>query len=256
MSPSSITTEQVSLLSQLWLPFLATIGASITVLAIQSLNRYIREQRKKIYGATYMADVLYRLLQAELIVQKHTICPHIEATKRMLAGDRTLLELALDTDEFDILSAGPAQFVQLPEEHKLLIGFEKLDIVQAFDTLLYLHATDSNRSTIRTFVTDRLKSKKTFLKQDLDEQHDILNTYWDILLELEHEGKRFIAFGVYVLSPMLREYSDSVRFKFGTTKAISEKLDNISSLQSEYKEFVPSDDFLHTLQGGGIQNAL
>ena len=111
-----------------------------------------------------MVDVLYKLVQSELIIQKHTIGPHIEATKRILSGDHELLELTLDTDEFDILAAGPLTVIKLPDDHKLLVGYDNIQILQAFDALLYLHADDTGRLALRAFVAGNLKSKKQFLE--------------------------------------------------------------------------------------------
>lgn len=252
----TVAQNSVSLISGLWLPFLATVGASLTVLAIQSLNRYVKEHRQRIYAIGYMADVAYRLVHSELIVQKHTIVPHIEAVKRMLAGDIALLELALDTDEFDILSAGPMSFVQLPADHQLLVGYDDIHVVQAFDALRYLHSNDSNRLALRSFVAENLKSKKTFAELSDEHQQDILNTYWDYLRALEHEAKRLAAFVFYVFGPMLREYVGSRRFKLFSTKSISQMLDHISALRSEFSELIPSQEFFENSRDGGIQGAL
>jgi hypothetical protein len=256
MCTDPVAADSVSLTSHLWLPFLATVGASLTVLAVQSLNQYRKEHRQRIYAAGYMADVLCRLVQSELIIQKHTVGPHIEAIKRILSGDRALLELTLDADEFDILSAGPMSFIQLPQDHKLLVGYDDIRIIQAFDALLYLHSDDSNRLALRSFVAKNLKSKKNFLELSVEHQHDTLNTYWDYLRALEHEGKRLAAFAFHIFSPMLRGYAGSKKFKLFTTKPIFETLDRISSLQSEYKEFVPSQEFFKQSRDGGIQGAL
>jgi len=251
-----MATSSVSLTSQLWLPFLATAGASLTVLAVQSLSQYRKEHRQRIYAVGFMADVLFRLVHSELIIQKHTIGPHIEATKRILSGDHALLEVTLDTDEFDILSAGPLSFIKLPEDHKVLVGYDDIHIVQAFDTLLYLHSDDSNRLALRAFVAENLKSKKHFLELSVADQQDILNTYWDHLRALEHDGKRLAAFAFYIVSPMLRAYASSKTFRFFSTKAILETLESISSLQSEYRDFVPTQEFLSQSRDSGIQGAL
>jgi|CXWL01.1.fsa_nt_gi hypothetical protein len=251
-----MAADSVSLTSQLWLPFVATAGASLTVLAIQSLNQFRKEHRQRIYAVGYMADVLYRGVQSELIIQKHTVDPHIEAIKRMLSGDRALIELTLDTDEFDILSAGPMSFVQLPENYKLLVGYDDIHIIQAFDALLYLHSNDTTRLALRSFVAENLKSKKKFLELGIEHQQDILNTYWDYLRGLEHEGKRLAAFAFYIFSPMLRAYAGSWKFKLFATKPIFQTLDRIASLQEEYKELVPSQEFFKQSRDGGIQGAL
>jgi hypothetical protein len=251
-----MANDSIPLITGLWLPLLATVGASFTVLAAQSLNQYRKEHRQRLYAIGYMADVVRRLVQSELIIQKHTIIPHIEATKRILSGDRELLELALDTDEFDILAAGPITFMRVPDDHKILVGYDNIQIVQAFDALLYLHADDTNRLALRAFVSKHLKSKKRFIEASEDHQADILNTYWDHLRALEHEGKRLAAFTFYIIAPMLRAYIGTRRFAIFRTKSISDTLDQVQSLHAEYKEFVPGPDFFQATRDSGIQRVL
>lgn len=256
MCPEVMADESIPFTTGLWLPFLATVGASFTVLAIQALNQFRKEHRQRLYAVGYMADVLYRLVQSELIIQKHTIGPHIEATKRILSGDHELLELTLDTDEFDILAAGPLTFMKLSDDHKLLVGYDDIQILQAFDTLLYLHADDTDRLALRAFVAKNLKSKKQFLELKEDHQADVLNTYWDYLTSLEHDGKRLTAFVFYIIVPMLRTYIDSKKFALFRTKSISGTLDQVQSLHGQYEEFVPGPEFFQQTRDAGIQGAL
>jgi len=256
MSPEIMADNSIPFTTGLWLPFLATVGASFTVLAAQVLNQYRKEHRQRLYAVGYMVDVLYKLVQSELIIQKHTIVPHIEATKRILSGDHELLELTLDTDEFDILAAGPLTFMKLPDDHKILVGYDNIQIVQAFDTLLHLHTDDTNRLALRAFVSENLKSKKRFLEASEDHQADVLNTYWDYLRALEHEGKRLAAFTFYIVVPMLRTYIGSKKFALFRTKSISDTLDQVQGLHGQYKEFVPGPEFFQQTRDAGIQGAL
>lgn len=240
----------------LWFPFLATAGASFTVLAVQALNQFRKEHRQRLYAVGYMADVLYKLVQSELIIQKHTIRPHIEVTKRILSGDHELLERTLDTDEFDILATRPFTFMKLPDDHKLLVGYDNMQILQAFDALLHFHTDDTTRLALRTFIAGNLKSKKQFLELSGNHKADVLNTYWDYLRELEHEGKRLTAFAFYVIVPLLRTYIDSKKFALFRTKSISDTLDQVQSLHGQYEEFVPGPEFFQKTRDGGIQGAL
>lgn len=256
MCPEAMASDSISLTTGLWLPFLATAGASFTILLVQTLNQYRKEHRQRLYAVGYMADVIHKLVESELIIQKHTIRPHIEATKRILSGDHKLLELTLDSDEFDILSAGPITFMNLPDDHKLLVGYDNIQILQAFDTLLYLHIDDTNRLALRDFVAVELKSKKKFLEIDRDHQTDVLNTYWDYLRALEHEGRRLIAFSLYILVPLLREYVGSKKFMLFRTKSIAETLERLEGLQKQYQEFIPGPEFFQQSRDGGIQGAL
>lgn len=78
--------------------------------------------------------------------------------------------------------------MDIPDDHKLLVRYDNIQILQAFDTLLYSHTDDTNRLVLRTFVAAELKSKKKFLENDGDHHADVLNTYLDYLRSLEHEG--------------------------------------------------------------------
>lgn len=256
MCPETMASDAISLTTGLWLPFLATVGASFTVLIVQALNQYRKEHRQRLYAVGYMADVIHKLVQSELIIQKHTIRPHIEATKRILSGDDELLELTLDSDEFDILAAGPITFMSLPENHKLLVGYDNVQIVQAFDTLLYSHTDDTNRLALRDFVAIELKSKKKFLEKGQEHQADVLNTYWDYLRSLEHEGRRLSAFSFYILAPLLRSYIGSRKFTLFRTKSISDTLDSLESFRRQFQEFIPGPEFFEQSRDGGIQGAL
>ena len=173
-----------------------------------------------------------------------------------MAGDYELLELTFDSDEFDILTAGPMNFLQLPADHQLLVGYDKIRIIQAFDTIRHLHSNDSNRIAMNKLVAENLKSKKKFLEFSVEHQQDILNTYLDYLRALAHEGRRLVFFGLRVFAPALRQYIQGKRFTFFSTKSVVEGLDLLSNLKLEYGEFIPSQDFAEQTKHGGIQGAL
>jgi len=246
----------ISFISQLWLPFLATAGASLTVLAIQSINRYVKEQRQRIFAIGYMADVALRTIHSELILHKHTIAPHIKAVKRMLSGEQELLELALDTDEFDILTADALSFPQLLSDHKILVGYDNIKLIQAFDTLLYMNLNESSRVALNNFVAENLKSKKRFFELSNENQQDMLNTYLNYLRAIEHDANRIVAFTMYIFAPMLKTYIETKKFRFFSTKDIAGALDNIQSIETEFREFIPQPDFFEQSMSGGIQGAL
>ena len=144
---------------------------------IHASNSFFKTVKKKIYAIAYMADVAVRLLQSSLIIQKNTISPHIKATKRILNGDSGLLNKILLADEFDILTDGPMRFDHLPEEYKVLIGYDNLRIVQCFETILYLYENDAKRKDFNNFVKTNLKAILAFQEKTKVEQDDILNTY-------------------------------------------------------------------------------
>lgn len=134
------------------IPFLATVGASCTIILLQVLSRYIKEQRQKIYASSYVADVCFRVVQSELILLKHTINPHIEAMKKIFSGDQALLEKMFVSDEFDILKSPPMKFEHLSEEYKLLIGYDDIKLVQMIDTLNYMISIEYNQSDLNNIV--------------------------------------------------------------------------------------------------------
>lgn len=203
-----------------------------------------------------MAETLWQLLHSELIIQKHTIAPHIEAVNRMLDGDRALLEIMFDSDEFDILAAGPMSFITLPQDHKLLVGYDDIRVIHVFDALLYMHTDDSNRLNLRSFVSQKLKSKYAYLGLAPEEQHEILKSYRDLLYALEHEGKRLTAFSLHVVVPALQRFVRSKKFMLFSTKPIFYTLECISALCLEHKDFIPSTEFFEETRHGGIQRAL
>ena len=74
------------------IPFLSTLGAALTVIILQFIHRYINDRKKKIYAIGYIMHDCFLLLQSDLILKKHTIIPHLEAIKKIIAGDDELLE--------------------------------------------------------------------------------------------------------------------------------------------------------------------
>jgi hypothetical protein len=107
------------LLTKVLLPFIATMGAALTIMYINSINRRVKESKQKIYAATYILDSSMRILSAEIIVLVHTIKPHIEASYRIAKGDQKLLETMLLTDEFDILTEAGPDFSHIPNELRI-----------------------------------------------------------------------------------------------------------------------------------------
>ena len=59
---------------------------------MQFYSRRIKETKQKIYAASYISDVAMRTIQAEFILLRHTIKPHIVAIERILEGDNELLK--------------------------------------------------------------------------------------------------------------------------------------------------------------------
>ncbi|WP_127559285.1 hypothetical protein [Saccharospirillum alexandrii] len=241
---------------KLMVPFLATLGASLSVIAIQALVRFEKEQKQRLFTANYMLDVAYRILYSTIIVKKHTIIPHIQATKRIMGGDSELLQTTLLADEFDILKAKSMQFNNLPSDYKLLLGYDDIEIIQAFDMLIYLHEEDTNRSHLIDFVKENLKSRDGFLAKDEGAQADILNTYWDILSSLDHEAARLMVFVRDMLLPRLERYISGKQFMLFKTSDAKRLRNRINAVIEEYADLFPDSAYMEEVRDGGIQGAL
>ena len=178
------------------IPFLsalfATLGASLTILLIQFINRYIKDKKKKIYATSYIADVCFRVLTSNLILKKHTVIPHIEAVQRILKGDEELLNTMFLADEFDVLTDKSFDFNILSDEYKILLGCDNINLIQSYEALIYMIKNDKIRTNFNEFVKHNLKSEHFFKNQTPDKQSDILNTYWDYLEKIKHEEDRNI----------------------------------------------------------------
>lgn len=240
----------------LLLPFLATLGASLAVIGMQVMARYVKEQKQRVYSANYMLDVAFRVLSSTIIIKKHTIIPHIEATKRIMKGDDELLEKTLLSDEFDILKAKAMSYSHLPNEYKLLVGYDDIELVQIFDTLIYSYELDDNRVHLIEFVKHNLKSMDGFLSKEENIQHDILNTYWDILESLNHEANRIMVFVRDIVSPRLSKYVNGSQFILFRTSGATEKVKLINSMIENDKELFPDPGYMEKVRHGGIQGEL
>lgn len=238
------------------LPFLATLGAALAVIGIQALTRYEREQRQRIYAVSYMLDVAFRILSSALIIKQHTIIPHIKATKRIMSGDDDLLKKTLLSDEFDILKAKGMHFSHLPNDYKLHVGYDDIELVQMFDTLVYLYESDENRSHLNIFVKDNLKSMANFLSLGNQQRNDVLNTYWDILSSLEHEENRLLVFVRDIVSPRLKSYIKGYQFLLFRTSSAKKKIEDIESLIEKSEKLFPKPDCMERVKHGGIQGEL
>ena len=240
----------------LYLPLLTTLGASLAVIAFQAINLYEKEKKQRIYTVNYMLDVAFKIMSSTLVVKNHTILPHIEATKRILKGDSELLNQMLLTDEFDILKARPMLFKHLPNEFKVLVGYDNIELVQTFDTLLYIYGTDENREHLLEFVRSNLKKANKLLSEGKEEQQDILNTYWDILESLDHESSRVLLFVRDILLPNLTSYISGYQFFLFRTSVAKNRIATITSLIESNQDSFPEESYMEKIKHGGIQRAL
>jgi len=244
------------ILDKLLLPFLATLGASLTVVLLQFISRRVKETKQKIYAASYICDVSLRIITSEFILNRHTIQPHIEATRRISEGDEGLLRTTFLTNEFDILTAGRPNFGHLPNEFALQLGYDDIQLVQMYETLLYLHGNESNRLSLNAFVKQNLKSMESFLSKPPEKQQDILFTYYDYLHSLEHESNRIVLFIAATIAPAFRDYLSSFQFWLYRTSRVREIIQRIEHQIQENIDLMPDDDYMEKVRHGGIQGEL
>jgi hypothetical protein len=238
------------------IPFLSTAGASLTVIILQSIHRVDNDRKKKLYTVAYMTEVSFRLLQSSLILKKNTIIPHIEAAKKMIEGDQDLIKKTFLADEFDILTDSAIDSNNLPEEHRVLVGYDDIQLLQAFETIVYLNRIDKTRNSLNEFVKLNLKSELSFENKSQDEQVDILSTYWDYLDKLDHEENRIIAFVLHIFLPRVQQYINRMSFLLYSKKNITKKLDRVMDLHNKFRSIIPDPSFFEKSVSGGIQNII
>jgi len=238
------------------IPFLSTAGASITIIILQSIHQFHNDRKKKIFAVAYMTDVSLRLLQSSLIIKVNTIIPHIELAKQLIEGNHDLLIKTFLADEFDILTDDAIDFNSLPEEYKILIGYDDIRLLQAFETLIYMHKINKIQNNFNDFVKVNLKSQLDFLSKTKDEQIDILNTYWDYLDKLKHKEDRIIAFILHIFLPMVEEYIKRKFFIMCSKSSIKELLQKANKLKESYKTDIPDPSFFQKSVSGGIQKII
>jgi len=238
------------------IPFLSTAGASLTIIILQSIHRIDADRKKKLYTVAYMTDVGLRLLQSSLILKKNTIIPHIEATEKIISGNRDLLKKTFLADEFDILTDGSIGFNNIPEEHKVLVGYDDIHLLQAFETLLYLISIDTTRNNLNDFVKHNLKSELSFGNKSQNEQVDILSIYWDYLGKMDHKEDRLIAFILHIFLPRVRQYIRRISFLLYSKKNITAQLESAEIMHSKFKSIIPGSDFFEKSVSGGIQRII
>lgn len=243
---------QVNLL----MPFLATLGASLTVISLQFIAKYVSNVQKKLYAVTCIADISFRVLYSELFLKKKTIMPHIEATKKIISGDNNLIETMFLADEFDILTDEPFDFGMLSEEHKILLGIDDIDLIQSYEFIVYSSKNSVSTKTFNEFVRNNLKSRHSFGQKSHDAQRDILSTYWDYLDKIMHEADRSICFIIYLMLPRLKEYTKRAQFSLLPHRSVQRKLKSIEEVIGNFKDIIPDKSFFEKINSGGIQKII
>lgn len=237
------------------LPFLSTVGASLTIIFLNFLSRYIKDRKKKLYGIACIADISFRALLSDLMLKKRTVLPHIVATKKIIAGDTKLLETMFLADEFDILTDAPFNLDLLSEEYKILLGNDDITMVRAYEFIVYSNKNDATQKAFNNFVKENLKSQHLFSQKNLEQQQDILSTYWDYLDRIKHEMDRNIS-NIILLYPVIEKYIAEKQFLLFRKRSIIESFAKTEQVISDYNDVLPERDFVQNIGNGGIQNAL
>jgi hypothetical protein len=236
------------------IPFLSTAAASLTVFFIEKIHRGDSERKKKLYALGYMAALVRRFLQSSLILRRNTILPHIAATKRIMEGDEELRRQMFLADEFDILAGDSPRFESLPEEHRVLIGYGDIDLLQSFEYILSHNQSDRSERSLNDYVKRCLKSELDFLKKGPEERVECLSTYWDYLAKVDHVHERNIAFVLQIFLPKVREYANRFEFLLHSKRNVLAQIRMAEVLASDFQDVVPAPDFVVKLSQGGIQN--
>jgi len=171
-------------------------------------------------------------------------------------GDNELLKKMFLADEFDVLTDNPINFNNIPEEYKVLIGYDSIEFLQSFEMVLYLYKTEKTRDSFNEFVKSNLKSELAFHQKSQDEQIDILSTYWDYLDKLSHKEDGLIAFVLYIFLPHAKNFISRFSFLLYSKKDINELFSKAKGLSEQYKSIIPGTDFFQQSVSGGIQNII
>jgi hypothetical protein len=238
---------------QFLVAFLSTLMASLTVIFLQVWGRDIEERRKKLYAIAHITDISYRVLNMSLFLKKNTLIPHIKAAQLILKGDADLLRKMFLADEFDILTDKPISFNSLPEEYKVLLGFDDINLIRAYETMVYDNENNATKMAFNEFVKENLKSQHLFSQMTAEKQQDVISVYWDYLDKLKHQADRISWFVLDVLDPIIREYIKRKQFIFFPKSNIKKHLERIESTSLEFKEFLPEKNFIENIMTGGIQ---
>ena len=204
-----------------------------------------------------MASWAVRQLQSEAFLKEKTISPHIAATKKMLGGDRELLDNLLVADEFDILTASNIPIGSVPENFKLAVGFNNLRLVQVYEGAQGIAADEYDRVCLNEFVKNKLKDYLAFNQLSIEEQDSILSTYWDYLDRLSRNSDRMMVFLMSVLIPEINNYLKKFQFKFFSTREAKEWLSKVGVILEQHKDEIPdAEDYYNWLKNSGIKKLL
>jgi len=238
------------------IPFLSTLGASLAIIIGQQIFNFSSRQRQKLYCLNYITNIADKILFSNIIIKKNTILPHIKATKKILKGDKELLEIMFKSDEFDILTSPDIEFNHLPQEYKLLIGFDDMKTLQAIEFLSSLIIDNSAKTNLNEFVKNNLKSELAFYSKSEKEQVDLLQIYWDYLDQIDYNIDRINGYIINILVPSIKKYKKKRAFFFFQKKQINNNLKELTQLKKKFKHIIPNIKDLKNSMDNGIQKVV
>ena len=238
------------------MPFLSTLGASLAIIIGQQIFNFSSRQRQKLYCLNYITNIADKILFSNLLIKEKTIIPHIEATKNILKGDKELLEIMFKSDEFDILTSPSIEFNHLPQEYKLLIGFDDMKMLQAIEFLSSLIIDNSAKTNLNEFVKNNLKSELAFYSKSEKDRTDLLQIYWDYLDQIDYNVDRINGYIINVLVPSIKKYKKKRSFFFFQKKEINNNLKALIQLKKKFKSIIPDINDLKNNLDNGIQKVV
>jgi len=160
------------------------------------------------------------------------------------------------SDEFDILTSPGIEFNHLPQEYKLLIGFDDMKTLQAIEFLSSLIVDNTSKTNLNDFVKDNLKSELAFNSKPKKEQIDLLQIYCDYLEQINHKIDRINGYIINILVPSIKKYKKKRNFFFFQKKEINENLKELNKLKKEFKHIIPDIEDLKNNLDNVIQKVV
>jgi len=160
------------------------------------------------------------------------------------------------SDEFDILTSPSLEFNHLPQEYKLLMGFDDMKTLQAIEFLSSLIIDNSSKTNLNDFVKNNLKSELAFYSKSENEQVDLLQIYWDYLDQIDHTIDRINGYIINILVPTIKKYKNKRNFFFFYKKEINKNLKELIKLKKEFEHIIPDIEQLKNNLDNGIQKEI
>jgi hypothetical protein len=233
-------------------PFLATLVASLTILLVNRLNERSKTKKKKIYAVTYIADSLQRALHCSLIIKIDTIIPHIEAVERILQGEYRILEQMIENDDINILQDDSFHFPSLPENYKILLGIDDIEIIQMWDAFRHLQ----EKAAVKKHLwSEELSNFDSFMSLSQQRREQILRQRRDFLERKLLEADRTIQL-IRLFYPRVRRYMDGINFVFRSKTSFRRAISHIEHILASHADYLPPANFLEQRRVSGIKQAL